>query len=653
MRSPGLNELRDGARAWQGFYRGMARKASARRTVLRAGTLLALAGSGSLNAFLAACSGDEPTGGAASTAGGTSVSGGSGITGDWDSTGTPPYKNGLSDEVAQVPEQWKQSPWVYKYGPWRYNWDIPVTRGGHVIVPQGPAADYNVMISGILAQPVYNKLYNAGLREGLDLLTAAIEPDLVIGEEHSADYTSWTFKIPENATFHNLPPVNGRLLTADDVVFSFERHMDTSVNRSVLRNVERVTAPDKTTVRFDLKQPQLTFPGTLASPHLVVFAPEAFANQDQFKQKPVGTGAFQLEFSEYQNRADFVRHPESWQLPPYKPEKYGQSPLPLVDKYTRQYFANNVAAKEAFFAGKVDQLAPGGGLDTALVREQLQQVPNAIVMTNAYWSCCPLGIFFQYRNPLFQDPRVRQALSMSINREQVWSGGMDKGGLIGATPIPPDFAGYDLPPALSDYGANAQYDPKKAKQLLEAAGYREPIKFQIYQGPNQPTAWQGALDTVVFNWKQAGVADASLVVRDSQVLTQDQVNKSFPDTFFSIGGLALGYTLDSLVAPVFLKDAPRNFGSVADADLENMLNQWSVTTSPDEGVKLARQMTDRIVDQVDHLWFGWIGGIEVDQPWLHGMVMSTHNQPNGIGLGNYKYVWIDGSAPDGRGGRPV
>ncbi|MGE0542539.1 MAG: hypothetical protein AB7R89_20425, partial [Dehalococcoidia bacterium] len=66
MRSPGLNELRDGARAWQGFYRGMARKASARRTVIRAGTLLALAGSSSLNAVLAACSGDEPTGGAAS-----------------------------------------------------------------------------------------------------------------------------------------------------------------------------------------------------------------------------------------------------------------------------------------------------------------------------------------------------------------------------------------------------------------------------------------------------------------------------------------------------------------------------------------------------------------------------------------------------------
>jgi hypothetical protein len=142
-------------------------------------------------------------------------------------------------------------------------------------------------------------------------------------------------------------------------------------------------------------------------------------------------------------------------------------------------------------------------------------------------------------------------------------------------------------------------------------------------------------------------------VRDGQVLTQDQVNKSFPDTFFSISGLALGYTLDSLVAPAFLKDSPRNFGSLNDATLDDLFNKWSVTTSPDEGVRLARQVTDRIVDQVDHLWFGWIGGIEVDQPWLHGMVMSTHNCYNGIGLGNYKYAWIDQTAPDGRGGKPV
>jgi ABC-type transport system substrate-binding protein len=651
MRSPGLNELRDGAHEWRAFYRRIARRAAARRTVLRAGTLLALAGSGSLSAVLAACSGDDKSN--TSGAGGTSGSTTQGVTGDWDATKTPPYKNGLSDEVAKVPEQWKQYPWVYKYGPWRYNWDIPVTRGGHVIVPWGPPSDFNIMVNGGNSQPVYNKLYNAGLREGLSALIPAIEPELAIGEEHTPDYTSWTFKIPDNARFHNLPPVNGRLLTAEDVVFSFERHMDTNVNRAVVRNVERVTAPDKTTVRFDMKQPQLAFPAALASPHLLVFAPEAFANQDQFKQKPVGTGPFRLEFSEYQNRMDFVRHPEYWQLPPYKPEKYGRSPLPLVDKYTRQYFANTVSAKEAWFAGKIDSFSPLCGLDTALVREQLEKVPDAIVTANAYWWSNPQAILFQYKNPLFQDLRVRQALSMAINREQVWSGGMDKTGIVTAVPIPFELTGYDTPPPLSEYGPNVQYNPKRAKELLEEAGYKDPLKLQIYQGPNLPTAWQGALDTVIFNWKQAGVVDAQLVVRDGVTLTQDQVNKSFPELLHTAGALAFGFTLDALVTPVFLTGSPRNYGSLSDPVLDDLLNRWAASIDPADGMRLARQMNNRIVDNVDHLFFAGIGGIEINRAWLHGVTISTTNCFDGVGLGNYKYTWIDQSAPDGRGGKPL
>jgi len=660
-----LRELEQGEDEWRRFNRQVERQQLSRRRVLRSASAAALLALGGMSALIGCSSDEEAPAGTPAIGGGggsatpaasaTSAPTVEGVTGSWDETGTAPYKQGLQDPAANAPVEWQKYPWVYKYGPWRYNWDIPVTRGGHVITPNGPAANYDVMVNGIGSQPVYNKMYNAGLREGLDPLTASIEPDLVVGEEHTPDYTSWTFKIPANAAFHNVAPVNGRLLTAADVVFSFERHMDTNVNRTPLRNVTKVTAVDDTTVRFDLSRPALTFPNVLASPHYPVFAPEAFENQDEFKQKPIGTGPFVLAFSEYQNRSDFVRFPEYWQTPPYKPEKYGNTPLPLVDKFTRQYFANTVASKAAFFAGEVDQLAPGGGLDVVLTREELERVPNAIVETNLYWSCCPLGIALQYKNPLFQDIRVRQALSMSINRPQVWSDGMDKTGVVGASPVPFDFSGYKdgLPPDLDAYGPNAQYNPQRAKELLAEAGVSTPLKFQIYATVQGNPAWQGALDTVVFNWQQAGIAEAEIVVRDPLVYGQDLRENSFPDMVFSIGLLPFGYTIDSLVAPAFLTDSPSNRGSVSDPQLDDLLNKWAVATDPATGVDLARQMSTRIVDNVDHLWFGWIGGIEVDQPWFHGEVMSVHNQPNGIGLGNYKYVWIDETAPGGRGGKPV
>jgi ABC-type transport system substrate-binding protein len=407
------------------------------------------------------------------------------------------------------------------------------------------------------------------------------------------------------------------------------------------------------TVRFDLKRPKLDFEATLASPQVPIFAPEAFENQDQFKAQPVGTGPFQVDFHEYQNRTDYVRHPRYWQTPPYRQDKYGDV-LPYLDKYTRQYYANPVTAQEAFLNGRIDSYQPGCGLDTTLVKQQLEAVPDALVMTNGYWANSPMGIRFQYQNPLFQDLRVRQALSMSIDRELVWSGGMDRTGLIDASPIPLVYQGLDAPVDLKEYGAAAEYNPVRAKELLIEAGLTPPLRLQIYQTRPQPVAWQGALDTVVFNWKQAGVVDAQLVVRDGQVFQQDMVNRSFPElAFVGGGGLIFGYTLSSSVTPAFHTGSPANYGELSDPTLDDLLERYGVATDPAAAADLARQASKRIVENVDHLWFGEIQGIEVAQPWLHGMVVCEHSCVHFIGGANIKYVWVGADAPDGRGGTPI
>ena len=59
------------------------------------------------------------------------------------------------------------------------------------------------------------------------------------------------------------------------------------------------------------------------------------------------------------------------------------------------------------------------------------------------------------------------------------------------------------------------------------------------------------------------------------------------------------------------------------------------------------------MENVDDIWIAGIGGIEIDHSWLHGTLMSTFSQPNGIGQTNYEYIWTDQTAPDGRGGRPL
>ena len=660
-------ELQEATRDWDEFYRETGRRQLSRRKVFRVGAAASLIAAGGWSAFLAACGGDDDeaddggtpaatgTVAATGTAAPTEVAEREGITGDWDTTGTPPYKQGLPDGVAEVDPEWQAYPWVYKYGPWRYDWEAaPVTRGGQIIVPFGPPANYDVMISGISSNPSMNKLYNAGLREGLEPLTASIEPDLAIGEEHNADFTEWTFKIPAGVKFHDVEPVNNRLLTGADVVFSFERHIDTNLNRAVLLNVDSVTAPDDETIVFKLKQPAGQFNRVLASPHLPVFAPEVFEDQDLFKSKAIGTGAFITEFSELENRADYVRNPDYWQTH-LLGGKYGTQPLPMVDTWTRQFFANNIAAKEAFFAGQVDTFQPGCGVDPVLIAEQVERVPNAILTANAYWSCCPLTFIFNFKNPLFQDKRVRQALSMGMDREQIYRQGMQGTGALGATPIPFDYMMTEkgLPIPLDEFGENVQFNPQRAKALLEEAGFTEPLDIQIYQTGNQPAAWQGAIDTVVFNWKQAGIANAQLVVRDRAVYGEDQRNGTWPDLLYQVGTLAFGYTFDAAVTPAFLSGSPRNFGSLNDEVLDGIFEKWAATVDPVEAAGVAREASDRFVENADTLTFAYIGGMEVTREWMGGGVISVHNCINGIGWSNMKYPWITPDAPDGRGGTPI
>ncbi len=270
----------------------LARQRLSRRTTIRGAALLALAGSSSAAAFLAACGGkgsNKSTSSQSQTSGG-----GSPVAAEnWkDTTGTPPYKLGLAD--AKVDPKWQRFPYVYKYNWRRYNWNYPLTTGGHHITVTAPPSNYDLMKTANAVQTslYLQGLWHTGVHDGLNLDSNSMEPELAEKTDHNADYTTWTFTIPKGVKFHNIPPVNGREVTAEDVVFSFQRYIDTSIWSKQLQFVDKISAPDKYTVRFDMKQPQVTFDGIVALPYYLIFAREHFEDQNTFTQKPIGTGAF-------------------------------------------------------------------------------------------------------------------------------------------------------------------------------------------------------------------------------------------------------------------------------------------------------------------------------------------------------------------------
>jgi ABC-type transport system substrate-binding protein len=72
--------------------------------------------------------------------------------------------------------------------------------------------------------------------------------------------------------------------------------------------IDKITAIDKTTVRFDMKQPYFALPNILGMPYYLIFAREHFEGpEDRWKQQAIGTGPFMLTFSDPADRLDAVR----------------------------------------------------------------------------------------------------------------------------------------------------------------------------------------------------------------------------------------------------------------------------------------------------------------------------------------------------------
>lgn len=670
MSDPSVKELDEGREGFEQFQHRLAERRFSRRRSLKVASLLAIGGPGGLAALVAAaCGGDDsdsdgngdgqggesqnPTSGA-----GTATGGGSG---GWDdTTGLPEYKQGLPFDKANIDTKWQKYPLVYKYNWRRYNWDAPLYTGGHSVtgIATGGAPNFDLMKSPYNPYFALNLqgLWHSAIHGDLNLDGYALEQNLAEKTEHNADYTSWTFTIPENVKFQNLAPVNGRVCTAEDVVFSFERYIDSSIFATQLRNVEKITATDARTVRFDMKQPQLTFDGIVGTPYYLIFAKEHYDNPDRWKETLIGTGPYQVESNTYQDKKVNVRHPDFWQKAFWMKGANADVKLPFMDQITEQYYPNDAALVASFVGGNSDDYlinsVEPGKLKTFLTANE--RMENITINVNPHWATFPLGIMWSYKSKPIQDVRVRQALSMSIDRakimEQVFKSGVPGGG-----PVAFDLLDLDLPPDIADYGPNYQFNPTRAKELMKEAGYEDGLNLTMLISNTFAASLDGirfdAINVVLQYWEQNLNVKVEFVQKDGLSVQNDQLNHSFGDMCMLppvIGGDAY-----SLMSPILRTGGGANYGELSDPELDAMLDKLGTATSPDQAKTLTKEANDRVRDQVSWLYVGWPHAAWLSQPWMHGEMQNLYTCMCYYAMGSRRFVWIDDTAPSGRGGTKV
>jgi oligopeptide transport system substrate-binding protein len=310
------------------------------------------------------------------------------------------------------------------------------------------------------------------------------QPSIAKNWELSLDGKEYIFHLRNDVFFHKDRLLNSnRRVIASDFVYSFSRIMDektaspgnwvfNAVKRDSLGNPVGLIALNDTTLKITLQNTFPPFLGLLGSAYGAVVPHEVveFYGKD-FRKHPIGTGPF--KFSRWVERSAIILHKnESY----FEKDDNGES-LPYLDAIMISFISDKQSAFLEFIKGKLDFIS---GLDASFKDDLL--TPNGLMRpkykgrfnmeTAPYLNTEYLGIIMDDKLPIIQnsplnDIKIRQAINYGFDRKKMITylrNGMATPGVAGFVPL--GIPGFDT---IKNEVYN--YNPTKAKQLLDEAGF--------------------------------------------------------------------------------------------------------------------------------------------------------------------------------------
>ncbi len=440
-------------------------------------------------------------------------------------------------------------------------------------------------------------------------------PDLAERWENP-DEKTYIFYLRKGVKFHD-----GTELTAEDVKYTFESILDPEMNSpkaAAYKKIESIEVLDPYTIKFTLKEVFAPFLIEMVQKIVPKHAAQAQEGQ-KFLEQLIGTGPFKLVEWTHDERVVLEANPDYFEG------------APQVETLVLKVIPDDTVRFLELKQGGVDLVQnaiPPDMVPVARETEHLRVVDEESIVI--YY----LG--FNLEDPLLKNVNVRQAMAYAIDRQTIIEHLMN-GQATPATGL--------LSPKNWYYEADVttyNYDPEKAKALLDEAGYPDPDgdgpepRFRIvYKTSTNPLririgeVLQDQLNDVGIDISEIQTFEWAKFYEDIksgnfQIYTLRWVGITEPDIFYSIFH-------SSMMPP-----DGRNRGRYRNARIDELTEKGRVTVDPEERKKIYSDVQKILAEELPYMYLWYPHNIVVMNERVHGFVVY----PDGD-FASLQDVWIE------------
>jgi peptide/nickel transport system substrate-binding protein len=433
-------------------------------------------------------------------------------------------------------------------------------------------------------------------------------PDLAEKYDISKDGLTYTFTIRANAKWQNKAPMNGRAVTADDVVWSFNRFRQVSPNKNYFDIVKDVTAPDPHTVVFTLTGVFAPFENAVAAPVLFIMPKEVIEADGDGRKRVIGSGPWIFDHFEKGVQVVAKKNPD-----------YYFTGTPYVDEVDLLIIPDSATSVAGLRSKSIDIYAPSQSDRKALVAS------NPEIQMIDYPQNLLYFMYWRVDAPPFNDVRVRQAVSLALDRDELITVLSEGKGYINNA-VPAGLESWWLDPRSADMGPSAKYfkrDVDAAKKLLSDAGFASGLKVPLISSLNAyGNTFNSSIDTVIKQMKDAGIQLDFRPQDYAAYIGSTFLGKFDPGTM--VWGLETPFQEPhEYLFNMYHPKGVRNHAGINDAKLTDMVEKQSVTIDKAQRKSIIFDI-QRYTGEQQYYVIGPVGPVTVaSQPYVKNLNVES------------------------------